>query len=74
MSRYIPGTVGGSKTYATEERAVKRAEEIIAGLGDWIGPKMTYIIMIADNGRYVPVFIGERAVQTGIHFKTHVLA
>jgi hypothetical protein len=68
MKRYIPEVCSGNKTYATEENAVKAAE---AKFGDC--PDLTYIIMKAENGRFVPVFIGERSLQAGVHFHFHVL-
>lgn len=71
MSRYIPQTCSETKTYATEEGAVKRAESI------WPSDskeQIHYIIMKADNGRFVPVFIGQAAIQNHIHFQAHVLA
>ena len=68
MSRYIPQTCSESKTYATEAAAVKRAEALSSNLSG-----VTYIIMLADNGRFVPVFIGNSAVAAGLHFQAHVL-
>ena len=74
MTRYIPETCSTSKTYKTEEKAVKRAEELLFKLNGFNEARsQKYIIMIADNGRYVPVFIGERAIQMGLHHHAHVL-
>lgn len=72
MARYIPQTCSTSKTYATEEGAVKRAEAIVANLHEMF-KNQTYIIMQADNGRYVPVFVGQRALEAGLQFHAHIL-
>jgi hypothetical protein len=68
--RYIPQTCSGIKTYATEANAVKRAEEI----NKTHGAHLRYIIMVADNGRFVPVFIGQEATIACVHFAAHVLS
>ena len=71
-TRYIPQTdCSGIKTYKTEENAVKAVE-------NWMKPEehpeLRYIIMQDKNGRYVPVFIGQNALQLGVHFTFHVIA
>lgn len=72
MKRYIPD-VTSSKTYATEANAVKAAEKKFGGEAF---RHLTYIIMEVEHKgaqRFVPVFIGERALQAGVHFHFHVL-
>lgn len=60
--RFIPET---KQTYATVENAVKAVEKKYGS--DDLHQNQTYIIAVAEDGRFVPVFIGERAVQAGIH-------
>ena len=69
--RYIPQDTG--KSYATEENAVKAAEDKFGGD---TRDGLTYIIMpveVKGKTRYVPVFIGERALKYGVQFHFHVL-
>jgi len=65
-----------NKTYATRENAVKAVERKF-------GPRMTYpgteenlhyFIHTHTDGRFFPVFVGERAIQAGIHFSFNVVA
>lgn len=70
--QYVPQAGSGTKTYATKENAIKRAEAILDTRSDRKG--LNYLIMEADDGRWVPVFIGERAIQAGLHFHAHVIA
>lgn len=55
-----------TKTYATKVNAVKAAE---AKYGQH---DLRYFIMPTDDGRFFPVFLGEAAVQAGVHFDFHV--
>lgn len=71
--RYIPETCRTTKTYATEAKADDRAKKLLADMAPNEAQGQTYIIMMADNGRYVPVFIGERAMKAGLHFQAHIL-
>jgi urease beta subunit len=41
-----------NKTYATRENAVN----------------LRYILSVNADGRFFPVFLGERALQAGVHF------
>lgn len=57
-----------NKTYATPANAVAAVEKKIGHKADG----QTYIMMTDDNGRFFPVFLGERAIQAGIHFHFNV--
>jgi len=61
-----------SKTYATRENAQKAVEKFY-GDRDF-ARQQTYFIATHTDGRFFPVFIGERAIQEGIHFKFNVVA
>lgn len=57
-----------TRTYATAANAVKAVEKAN------IGEEYRYIIYYdEDLNRYWPVFIGEKCLQAGIHFRFHVL-
>lgn len=64
-----------SKTYATRENAIKAVEKKFGPNEDHFGSaKMHYIVMQHTDGRFFPVFIGERAVQGMAHFHFNVVA
>lgn len=52
------------KTYATRENAVKAVERKVPA--DRL-TEQTYFIHTHSDGRFFPVFIGERAMQAGLH-------
>lgn len=64
-----------TKTYATRENAIKAVEKKF-------GPRMTadngenlfYFVHTHTDGRFFPVFVGERAVQAMVHFHFNVVA
>ena len=58
------------KTYATEANAVKA---VVKKLGDDVDG-LVYFIARNEEGRYFPVFIGQRAIENGIHFCFSVVA
>jgi len=62
-----------TKTYATEANAVKAVEKHFPADAAWAS-HLTYFIMPTQDGRFFPVFIGERAIQAMVHFKFHVVA
>ena len=69
MARII--TLEANRTYATKANAIKAVEK------KYPSPKwdhLTYIIVQDDAGRYFPLFIGERAIQAGVHFHFSVTA
>jgi len=55
------------KTYATKENAVKAVEK--AGFQS----TRHFIMCHEDSRRFFPVFIGQEAVQRGIHFHFNVV-
>lgn len=59
-----------NKTYATKANAIKAVEkkfpsEIYDGL--------TYLLQRTEDGRFFPVFVGERSVQAMAHFHFNVV-
>jgi len=61
-----------TRTYANEKNARK-------AITDWFGENLAEVhpnlrwIMVMKEGRYFPVFVGESAVQAGVHFKFCVI-
>jgi hypothetical protein len=68
MARLIQLTP--SKTYATRENAQKAVERRVPAdkLMD-----QTYFIAVHTDGRFFPVFIGERAMRDGLHFHFNIV-
>lgn len=58
-------TLQPNKTYATAANAAKAVEHCYPAEST---PGLTYIIQRTEEGRYFPVFIGERACHAGVHF------
>ena len=56
------------KTYKTRETAIKKAKEII---GDRHIP---FVIAATEDGRFMPVAIGQIAAQEGLHFHMAIAA
>ena len=54
------------KTYKTEANAVKAVQKTRF-------EELRYFIMQNAEGRFFPVFIGEKAVQEGVHFHFNVI-
>lgn len=74
MARYVELT--GNKTYATRENAVKAVDKFMAALPDK-GARFedqTYFVHTGADGRFFPVFVGERAIQAMLHFHFNVVA
>jgi hypothetical protein len=62
-----------TKTYATEANADKA---VLAKLGTIDGStdsSLRYFIMRTPEGRFYPIFVGNAAVEAGIHFHFHVV-
>lgn len=66
MARLI--TLTPNKTYATIANAVKAVEKKFPGDDDGL----IYIMQRTEDGRYYPLFIGERALARMVHFHFHV--
>ncbi|WEM34513.1 hypothetical protein [Xanthomonas phage X1] len=61
-----------TKTYKTPENAHKAVEKL--NLPDFVCDRqLRYVIMTHTDGRFYPVFLGEPAVQAGVHFHFCVL-
>lgn len=73
MARLL--TFENAKTYKTRENAVK-AVEAKCGPTQTTGRSpddLDFFIYTTPEGRYLPVFIGERALQRGVHFQFNVV-
>jgi hypothetical protein len=55
------------KSYAT------RANAIAAATKSFGHTDLRYFIYAKEDGRFIPVFIGEAAVQEGVHFEFSVV-
>ena len=56
-----------NKTYASRANAVKAVEKFPAFI------EARYFITCGDDGRFFPIFVGEKAVQLGVHFHFNVV-
>lgn len=54
-----------SKTYATEANA----DKAVAAKGF---ESFRHFMMKNDKGRFFPIFVGQKALDAGIHFHFHV--
>lgn len=60
-------TLKPSKTYASRENAVKAVEKKFGN-----SPQLRYVVFTHTDGRFFPVFLGEAALQAGVHFHFNV--
>lgn len=58
-----------NKTYATEANAVKAVEKKFPEANN---DGLRYFLQRTEDGRFFPVFVGERSMQHGVHFHFHV--
>lgn len=58
-----------NRTYATEDNAVKAVEKKYPEAGN---DGLVYFLQRTEDGRFFPVFVGQRAVQAGVHFHFNV--
>ena len=58
-----------NKTYATEANAVKAVEKKFPEANN---DGLRYFLQRTEDGRFFPVFVGERCMQHGVHFHFHV--
>lgn len=64
-----------TKTYATQANAIKAVEKVTGPNEALFGAaKLHYIVMTHDDGRFFPVFFGERALQGMMHAHFNVIA
>ncbi len=59
-------------TYASPARAEQAVKKKLEGL-DTGSLTIDYFIYKTEEGRYFPVFLGERAMQFGIHLNFNVI-
>jgi hypothetical protein len=69
MARFI--TITPNKTYATVANAVKAVHKVFPDTS--AGDGLTYFIMPTSDGRFFPVFPGDRAIQAGVHHHFNVV-
>jgi hypothetical protein len=62
MLRHIK--LESSKTYATEANAIKAVEKVVSPEVD-----VRHFVHKIDDGRFFPVFVGQRALDAGLHFR-----
>ena len=59
-------TITAPRTYATKENARKAVEK--AGI-----EHVRHFYMTNDEGRWFPVFVGQNALDHGVHFRFNVV-
>lgn len=59
-------TIIAPKTYATK----KNAQKAVAKVG---AENIRHFYMTGEDGRWFPVFVGQEAMQAGIHFHFNVV-
>lgn len=58
-----------SKTYATRDNAIKAVDKVFGERVTQQGfEKIDFVIVANAEGRFFPLFLGERAIQAGMHF------
>lgn len=59
-----------TKTYASRENAVTAVERAFGPRmrQEQFGEKLDFVVVANAEGRFFPLFLGERAIQAGIHF------
>jgi len=60
-----------NNTYATEANAIKAVEKKFPEANN---DGLTYFLQRTEDGRFFPVFVGERALQAMVQFHFHVVA
>lgn len=61
-------------TYATRENVIKAVEKLFTTIDHFGSADVHYVIMTTSDGRFYPLFIGERALQHSAHRKFCVTA
>lgn len=60
------------RTYATRENTIKAVERRVSkAMAEQFN--LRWFIMVHTDGRFFPVFLGERALQAGLHFHFNVV-
>ena len=66
--------IQGTKTYATEKNAIKAVDKVFPNKIIANEPGLIrYFIARNREGRYFPIFIGEVALQYGLHFHFNII-
>ena len=68
MARLV--TLTPNRTYATEANAIKAVEKKFPEAGN---DGLWYFLQRTEEGRFFPVFVGERALQAMVHFHFNVV-
>lgn len=64
-----------TKTYATKANAIKAVEKKFGPNHEFFGDAdVRYMILTHTDGRFFPVFFGERALRHQVHFHFNVVA
>lgn len=61
------------KTYKTRENAIKAVEKVVSAMHPANTKGQTFFIATHTDGRFFPVFVGERAVRAMLHFHFNVV-
>ena len=69
MAHHTPLTP--NKTYATEANAIKAVEKKYPESND---DGLNYFLQRTEDGRFFPVFVGQRALQAMVHFHFNIVA
>lgn len=67
-------TLAPSKTYASVAQAMRAVEKVYGPNQDHAGSAdLWWIVCQTDEGRFYPVFIGQRALEAGAHHHFNVI-
>ena len=66
--------INPTKTYKTPENAAKAAQAIADKLYQDATGVLHFFVMQHTDGRFFPVFFGQKAIQAGVHFHFNVVA
>lgn len=69
MARLV--TIEANKTYATEANAVKAVEKKFPSADN---DGLRYFLQRTADGRFFPIFIGNKALEAHVHFHFNVVA
>jgi hypothetical protein len=56
-----------AKTYATRDNAIKAVEKAFVNR-QTRDEKIEFVVVANAEGRFFPMFLGERAIRAGMHF------
>lgn len=63
-----------AKTYATRANAAAAVQKRYPDAGSFGAADLQYLVLQGEDGRWFPVFIGERALRHGVHIHFPVVA